>query len=125
MELLVQGARTWERQIERNVLENYRLTYAQYCVLEVVYEAHQIMSMGELADKVNTSRGNMSGIVDKLERRGWLTRTQSLFDKRMYYVGLASERAAMLESVVRAVQAHSPDWPAPVRECITKLVRRA
>lgn len=55
------------------------------------------LRMSELAEKVGSSLASMSGVVDRLEARGFVARTQSQVDRRVVTVELTEAgQAAML-----------------------------
>ncbi len=60
----------------------------------------QEMSVGELAKTVNLSNATVTGILDRLEKRGYIERTRSRNDKRRVHV--------MITKLGREVQSSAP-----------------
>jgi MarR family 2-MHQ and catechol resistance regulon transcriptional repressor len=42
----------------------------------------------------------MTYVLDKLEKRGWISRTRDQHDKRTYYVDLTKEGRAFIEDIL-------------------------
>lgn len=62
-------------------LEDAGLTLGQFAVLEALYHVGPL-NLGELAKRVLTSGGNLTMVVDNLEKRGLAQRRQQGRDKR-------------------------------------------
>lgn len=62
-------------------LEDADLTLSQFAVLEALYHLGPLY-LGELARRILTSGGNLTLVVDNLEKRGLAKRTQQGKDKR-------------------------------------------
>lgn len=65
----------------REGLDKANLTPSQFAVLEALYHVGPL-NLGELARRILTSSGNLTLVVDNLERRGLARRTQPGKDKR-------------------------------------------
>lgn len=116
MEVLIAAAWAAERWIERRLQRRYGLTYAQYEALAVISRAGPgvELSLGQIAAGVKCSRGNLTGIVDRLERAGWISRRRSAQDRRVITIQLTdSERLGELTASVEQHRAHlAPDVAA-------------
>ncbi|MBK9210452.1 MAG: MarR family transcriptional regulator [Anaerolineales bacterium] len=77
---------------------NFDVTVEQFHVLRFVRKG---MSISELATAKNISRPAISQAVDALVKKGLLTRTQSLNDRRYVELTLTSEGNALLDSVFK------------------------
>jgi DNA-binding MarR family transcriptional regulator len=77
---------------------NFDITVEQFHVLRFVRKG---MSISELATAKNISRPAISQAVDALVKKGLLTRTQSLNDRRYVELTLTSEGNALLDSVFK------------------------
>ena len=74
------------------------LTPTQLGVLEALLHKGA-MTHRELGRKVLTSAGNMTDVVDKLERRGLVLRTRDAADRRAVRVELTAQGRAMIEDL--------------------------
>lgn len=62
-------------------LENAGLTYGQFAVLEALFHVGPLC-LGDLARRILTSSGNLTLVIDNLEKRGLVKRQQQGKDKR-------------------------------------------
>jgi MarR family 2-MHQ and catechol resistance regulon transcriptional repressor len=62
-------------------LEDADLTLSQFAVLEALYHVGPL-NLGDLARRILTSSGNLTLVVDNLEKRGLAKRRQQGHDKR-------------------------------------------
>lgn len=62
-------------------LEDSDLTLSQFAVLEALYHVGPL-NLGDLARRILTSSGNLTLVVDNLEKRGLAKRRQEGKDKR-------------------------------------------
>lgn len=76
------------RLMHRDVLEG--LTLTQFGVLETLYHLGS-MCQGEISVKVLRSTGNITLVLDNLERNGLITRTRDTQDRRKVIVALTDE----------------------------------
>ena len=57
------------------------------------------MPMSRLADVLNVSLSNATGLIDRIEERGYVERTRVAEDRRIVLIRLAPQGEAMLEEV--------------------------
>ncbi len=74
------------------------LTATQFGVLEAILHKGPL-TQRELLRKVLTSPGNMTDVVDKLARRGLVSRARSAADRRAVTVDLTAEGRALIEAL--------------------------
>lgn len=74
------------------------LTLTQLGVLEAVLHLGPL-THGELGRKLLTSPGNLTDVVDKLERRGLVCRVRAERDRRQVRVELSQAGRALIEDV--------------------------
>jgi MarR family 2-MHQ and catechol resistance regulon transcriptional repressor len=74
------------------------LTPTQLGVLEGILH-RGAMTQRELGRKVLTSAGNMTDVIDKLERRGLVSRTRAPSDRRSVLVDLTPAGRTLIQSV--------------------------
>ncbi len=69
-----------------------RITLFDYNVMAMLSEAeNKSLPMSELAVRTNASLSRLSHVVKKLEKRGWLERTQSEVDARVTMAHLTED----------------------------------
>jgi DNA-binding MarR family transcriptional regulator len=62
------------------------ITAAQYNVLSVLGSAEGGLSQRELGDVLVVDRSNVTGLVDRMEKAGWVRRADDPEDRRVYRV---------------------------------------
>jgi DNA-binding MarR family transcriptional regulator len=86
-------------------------------------------SFGELAALLHCVKTNVTGLVDRLQRRGRLTRRPDPHDRRMTRVHLTGEGEALTEEFQQAINAAltAPlaSWSGARRESLAELLRGA
>src|SRR6266853_6413013 len=102
------GVRTWlhmnriTHPVQRRLsayLERYDLTLAQFGVLAHLQAAPQI-SQQALADWLFVTKGNIVGVLNRLEDRGLVERRPDPQDGRTHLVALTHQGAALAARVV-------------------------
>jgi MarR family transcriptional regulator, 2-MHQ and catechol-resistance regulon repressor len=84
-------------------LEDAGLSLGQFAVLEALYHVGPL-NLGELARRILTSSGNLTLVVDNLEKRGLVKRQQKGRDKRFV---LATITPAGKRLIARIFPAHA------------------
>ena len=64
------------------------ITGAQYNVLNVLADAPNGLSQRELSDHLVVDRSNVTGLLDRMGRAGWVRREDHPTDRRVYRVTL-------------------------------------
>lgn len=121
MEILRLAARAAERRAEQ-VLSQFGLTYVQFLFLQLLSEQPNCeASCGVLAYAVGSSRGTLSGLLDRLERDGWISRDRSSSeDRRLVLVSLTGNKS--LAAAAAAVAAVQVPLPKPVIEALRAFI---
>ncbi|ATC65299.1 MarR family transcriptional regulator [Nibricoccus aquaticus] len=66
------------------------LTGAQYNVLNVLAARDEAMSQRELSDVLVVDRSNVTGLLDRMEKAGWVKRADDPADRRVYRISLTA-----------------------------------
>ena len=66
----------------------FGLTGAQYNVLNVLADRSTGMSQRELSEVLVVDRSNVTGLLDRMEKAGWVKREDDPEDRRIYRVSL-------------------------------------
>lgn len=88
---------TFSRAVAQKVSE-YGLTAAQFGILEAIHHLGPL-SLGELADKLLVTGGNVTYIMDRLEEQGLVRRVRSGADRRVVVAALTPEGRGIIEDV--------------------------
>ena len=88
---------TFARAISGKVQE-YGLTPPQFGILEALYHLGPL-SLGELADKLLVTGGNVTYVMDRLEEQGLVYRERSPADRRIIQAKLTAKGHALVAEV--------------------------
>src|SRR6187551_2882755 len=81
---------------------------AQFNVLNVLGPAPAGLSQRELSDVLVVDRSNITGLIDRMEQSGWVTRADHPSDRRVYVVRLTSAGKKFWQKIL-------PEYVAAVR----------
>lgn len=96
-----------------------RITLFEYEVLALLSESdRRTLQMSELAAGTNSSLSRLSHVVDRLEKRGWVTRQTCPNDGR-------AAQAVLTESGLAKVVEAAPDHVRAVRELVVDAITPA
>ena len=82
-------------------LQRHDLTPSQFGVLEALYHLGS-MHQRDLGERILRSSGNMTLVIDNLEKRGLVRRERSVDDRRFILVHLTEEGARLIRRVFPA-----------------------
>lgn len=115
-----------EKRCDRFLSARYGLTMPQYQLLLAATE-NQDVTLGGLSEQLNCSRGNVTGIVDRLERDEWLMRERSTDDRRVITVRL-SEKGMRVKEIEKELSEElaslSQIWDSQQRTALSGLLER-
>ena len=66
-----------------DMLKGVSLSPTQYNVLRILRGAGEALACGEIAERMITREPDMTRLLDRLEKRGLITRTRSTSDRRV------------------------------------------
>jgi MarR family transcriptional regulator, 2-MHQ and catechol-resistance regulon repressor len=79
-------------------LEEEGLTLSQFAVLEALYHVGP-QNLGELARRILTSSGNLTLVIDNLQKRGLVKREQQGNDKRFVVAAITLSGAKLIKRI--------------------------
>jgi MarR family 2-MHQ and catechol resistance regulon transcriptional repressor len=100
------------RRIQRQTVREVGLTPPQYGVLHLLWDQDE-RPFKDLADALLCTRATITGIIDKLERKGYVTRKPNPADRRSLLATLTAEG--------RALQFSAPTLDAIYDNCCSGL----
>lgn len=80
-------------------LRDYDLTVSQFGALETIYHLGPMQS-GELGQKILKTSGNMTMVIDHLEKRGLVTRQRRADDRRCVDIHLTEDGRSLITSIL-------------------------
>lgn len=90
------------------------VTAAQFNVLSALAGEREGMSQRELGDLLVVDRSNVTGLIDRMEKAGWVRRADDPADRRVYRVKLTPAGRSLWEKV-------SPAYEAVVMQVVAGL----
>ncbi len=79
-------------------LSSFGLTISQFGVLEAIYHLGS-MSQSEIGQKILRSSGNMTMVIDNLEKRKLVRRERNRADRRFFIIHLTDEGKKLISSI--------------------------
>lgn len=107
-------------------LVDWGLTTPQYELL-LAAVTNSTITLGDLSDHLHCSRGNVTGIVDRLERDGWLARERSQEDRRVIRVRLTDKGysvKAIQEAWLKELEGLAEIWPTDQRGALRFMLHQ-
>jgi MarR family transcriptional regulator for hemolysin len=102
------ASRSWERAIQEE-LAPLGITHRQFQVLAWLAYAGD-MTQRDLTERMHVEAPTLAGILDRMERDGWISRQGSVEDRR--------------QKIVRATERANPVWTQIV-DCLQRVRERA
>ena len=84
----------------RLFFQRWELSPSQFNVLNLLDSNHEGLSQTELGRQLITHRSNVTGLVDRLEKRGLVKRKESAGDRRAYRVVLTASGRKLLHEIL-------------------------
>lgn len=79
-------------------INTYGVTPSQFGVLEALYHLGD-MPIGKLGEKILVTGGNMTVILDNLEKQGYIERIKSPTDRRSLFIKLTEKGKTLIDQV--------------------------
>lgn len=80
-----------ENHMRKALAGQFKTTLPRFDLMAQLERMPQGLQMGELSRRMLVTGGNVTGIVDQLERAGLIVRTEDPADRRAYLVKLTKE----------------------------------
>ena len=100
---------------ERMKAAGYDLTSVQFAALSAIAQTPAI-DQASLAGQIAYDRATIGGVVDRLETKGFVTRSPRKTDRRAREVSLTQDGARLLAEVTPIVEALQADILKPLSE---------
>lgn len=81
----------------RDKFKGTELTLPQFLVIKLLAEEKRL-KLSEISKKMNLANSTVSGIIDRLERLGYVIRVQGVEDKRIVFVEPSEKANALNEA---------------------------
>src|SRR5258708_2122717 len=99
---LLQVLRTSEAlwNASRVFFERWQISPSQFNLLNIVRSHPEGLTQIELSRELMVHRSNVTGLIDRLEKRGLVCRKENPADRRAWRVVLTPEGAQLLEAIL-------------------------
>ena len=77
-----------EQQLRTLLRQNFSVTLPQFDVLSELERAGEPLSMSQLSKELMVSNGNVTGVIDRLEKIDFVKRVRAERDRRIQYIEL-------------------------------------
>ncbi len=111
-----EAIRTWLRLLSCETLveqrlkslfrSNFSVTLPQFDVLSELQRAGEPLTMSQLSHGLMVSNGNVTGVIDRLEKSGLVARNRAEHDRRIQYIELTSTGRTEFNKMAR----HHARW---------------
>jgi DNA-binding MarR family transcriptional regulator len=81
-----------------------------------VLRDHGAMSPSELGERLIVTRATVTGLLDSLERRGFVKRSTNPADRRSLMVEITSDGLAVLQALRTLIHRHEQTWMSSFSE---------
>jgi DNA-binding MarR family transcriptional regulator len=108
----------------RRFFRRFGITEAQFNVLNILGEAPEGMSQRELGDFLVVDRSNVTGLLDRMEREGWVQRRPEPGDRRAHRVSLTASGRKLWKRALPAYDAALAELTAPIDESHGAIARQ-
>jgi DNA-binding MarR family transcriptional regulator len=102
--LLIGQTLTGYLKVAGRVLAPYDVSPQQALALGVIAEGEPPMTPGRLARSLGQETQSITGLIDRLESRGWITRDRALADRRKVVLALTDAGRERLQVFMEPVQ---------------------
>lgn len=107
-----QALRTWlrllscetviEQQLRARFRRRFSVTLPQFDVLSELERAGRQMTMSELSRELMVSNGNVTGVIDRLEKSGLVSRSRADHDRRIQHIELTDTGRARFAEMAQS-----------------------
>ena len=82
--------RSIEQRLRSHLSENFAITLPQFEVLCELDRSGPPIVMSRISERLQVTSSNLTGVVDRLERKGLVTRFRSRKDRRVQHIEMTS-----------------------------------
>jgi DNA-binding MarR family transcriptional regulator len=113
---LLRASRIVENELQGRLKREFETTLPRFDVMAALNRAPDGMLMSDLSRYLLVSNGNVTGIVDRLVKDGFVARTRRDGDRRTSIVSLTAEGAAAFRAMAAAHEGWIDDLLGDVGE---------
>jgi DNA-binding MarR family transcriptional regulator len=122
---------TESRRITKELARRADLTGPQLTVVKLL-ETIGDLSLSELSERIRAQNSTVTGIIDRMEREGLVTRERSREDRRVVYIKLTAKGRELAQEIPvepmevfkRALESLSAQEMKDLMRIVTKVAKR-
>lgn len=116
------------KKLSSKIFQPELASEAQFNVLVLLKDAKRQMTQNDLSRKLLVDKSNITGLLDRLEKQGLITRTNVEGDRRSYHIELTKEGRRVVNKLDRryleAVQSVMDELSSGEHELLVSLTRK-
>lgn len=98
------------------LVQPFDLSPSSALVLGILADADKQLPPSEIAERLILSRASVTSLLDSLERRGYVRRTDHPTDRRMLLIEITSAGRRVANDFRQVVHSHQKEWMATLSE---------
>jgi DNA-binding MarR family transcriptional regulator len=98
---------------QRTQAAGFDLTPVQFAALDAIH-AHPGSDQSRVAEMIGYDRATIGGVIDRLLKKGWISRVTSAADRRSRELSLTPEGDRILQALIPVVQELQQDILLPL-----------
>jgi DNA-binding MarR family transcriptional regulator len=107
---------TIEQSIRGKFRRNFAVTLPQFDVLSELEHAGKPLTMSQLSTELMVSNGNVTGVIDRLEKARLVSRSRAEHDRRIQYIQLTKKGSKEFNEMA----SHHERWIAELLSDLTQ-----
>ncbi|WP_298839475.1 MarR family winged helix-turn-helix transcriptional regulator [Clostridium sp.] len=96
--LIIKASKNLKNKLDK-ALKEFDITLVQFSVIIQIYLSDQPITAAEIAQKLGSDRPTISGIINRLEKKGIVLKIDNLEDKRSSYLEIYKESYKLVEKI--------------------------
>jgi DNA-binding MarR family transcriptional regulator len=96
--LIIKASRELKNKLDK-ALKEFDITSAQFSVIIQIHSSKQPITAAEIAERVGSDRPTISGIINRLEKKGIVLKAYNPEDKRSSYLEIHKEANELVNEI--------------------------
>lgn len=96
--LIIMASRQLKNKLDK-ALKEVDITAAQFSVIMQIYLSEQPITAAEIAERLRSDRPTISGIINRLEKKGIVIKVYNPEDKRSSYLEIYKDYNKLVEKI--------------------------
>ena len=96
--LLIKASKQLKNKLDK-ALKEFDITAAQFSVLKQIQLSDHPITAAEIAERLGSDRPTISGIINRLQKKGIIIKVDNLEDKRSSYLQLNTEYNELVDKI--------------------------